>query len=1765
MRIVEEIREGFASIRNTGVREITSISKEYPAYIIRIPDGYGTAIAVDETLSISERYNSYRLKTRMLGIDGRAQNYLLLCSSCGELSYEFTSLCAEFVEPGENGNNRKNILADPVAWWTKRKVIAGCDNTDELAYNIVAEMTVLELLFKTDFTVEWTSSQRGSHVIEGGVGSYEVKSTLNKYGAVVIISDQYQLYSENKLWLYFCRMEETSEGVSINDMKEALISAGYDGYRLEIELGRRGIELDDSIRNKKYRVVEIRKYNVDDSFPRIINGSFKNDRLPDSIIKIEYAIDLEGVNYEIVKGNTIVDNVPGLNEDEQDTSDTGSGVDETPCDEAYSVENLLIESVYGENRFNLFVKYCDEHGLSKMKDLESFNFAELSKVPGIGDGKINEIKKQYERITGKIPQTGEEDNEFDTGLIEHIHDDLVDAKLNLLKVFGVKDKSITSLVINKIDKIGGLCGVSASRLEKLMTQGDYNNLVENKRCLEFSIYENILYYLNNMSAEREYRIFLLREQGYTLQDLADEYSFESRERPRQIIKKFAERLSPFMDLLCLKLLDGKKYITASELGNIFPYKDEYCKILIRWFKENDNFEYLECADAFVFLDGEKKHHKDDLLRIASGLIGEDGVYISDIVEDIDEAVRENGYPFMDTEAFLNLLQEEGYSIYRDFVVKGKVPYGLLCAKVVEKIYPNGIRTNDHDELENLRKYVHRLFGDIGVAEDDHALSARLNDYLVLCDKGKLISESNIQVDMSLIRRIKEYIDNLPEKNVYYSQVFDVFRNELLSYGNVNNYNFLHGVLKLYYSDEYDFADRDYLTKRDGSLIVIRQDEKLLDYIEKVRRPVNKTDIKTVIPGITDIVLLNIVDSNPELIQWGGGSFYSMSCLDISSENRDKLHEIIESIMRSYKGYCSANLLFDEACVRLDWFLSVNGINDAANLYYICMNLFDEEYEFRRPHITRKGLIEALSVKNVALHLLDNPERISFIAYQKIAADLKWAEVTKGTVFSEIEQDYLRLNDDLYIRRDAVSISEQTIEAIEATLRSKMRCGFVSLISFKDWHTLPNIGYDWNAFLLRSVVDKYIERLKVIETRATDRRYERGLIVDDGSEYVDYADIVVAVLRASGVSSINERDLLEKLIKNGLTSKVIPKELFVSDKIKYTDGIFVVPENDVIPVEKEQAKDKEVLNAPGDDNDAELGIKAGESDMGGKVETPVYSLDGSILECFKEYCERFGYTYISRSPIVKDTFCQVYVGQRDFHFELRFFDTAMIFIGMEKYECYLKFKEHRKQLEEILGEKLCWLYVEPDPFDEEYEDDEAEVEYDEDCEVDDEEYDEDYDYNDDEYDSTEPMFCISCKWDGVIDGKDTWNDAFEWALKQLIDFHNAVAEVGLLYVKLPRLCDAGSVSGELGKSSAVEFAWMRDTYGAEKAKEMMGIQFPIEVTRDFDYELMRSIDDIPFEEGIAIKALSEKLNISIQTINGWYRWRMQYPDNSLSAILPDFLMADGYPRIRYWSPKRKTKFNEFMSAIPERIEITGEYESDTFDSDIKREVVPGCDFMDDFSSYCEMLGYRFRRIKKTPKNTVSSNLGRNDYYIIMENRAGTPSLSIYIKDLEAVRRLSEKREKLEMAFGSSMNWKQDGDRGWIIRCEKTFENADFKTRRERFIWLLEAYIKMIDALTAIGEMFVRLPKPRVKSPSPMREIEALMSVDKAVLIHDYGYEEGNRISSEKYGARPFDVPRGFDFDLLNILDDEEDKRTFPEEVDEMQKRIDEQMDLLGDFE
>lgn len=296
--VIDELGEFFAT-KQQGMMELNSIDPEYPAKAIREGELYGVVIPYDNHEPIAERFANAQIHSRFINTDRSSDCYLALTCVSDSLRNEFATVCAQFVEPGRNGIARKSIINDPLQWWNNWRKLLGNADVEQQTYSVIGEMEALYHLYSNDKSVKWAASHSGTQDIENATESYEVKSSIRKYETQVTISSQNQLKKDNnrRLYLYFCRLEKSIQGDSINDMAGKLKSIGYPSGELELQLDHMGFEYGSSARNDKYRVIERRKYTVDEKFPVISDKSFVDGKMPEHVCKITYTIDLNGIDY----------------------------------------------------------------------------------------------------------------------------------------------------------------------------------------------------------------------------------------------------------------------------------------------------------------------------------------------------------------------------------------------------------------------------------------------------------------------------------------------------------------------------------------------------------------------------------------------------------------------------------------------------------------------------------------------------------------------------------------------------------------------------------------------------------------------------------------------------------------------------------------------------------------------------------------------------------------------------------------------------------------------------------------------------------------------------------------------------------------------------------------------------------------------------------------------------------------------------------------------------------------------------------------------------------------------------------------------------------------------------------------------------------------------------------------------------------------------------------------------------------------------------
>ena len=363
------------------------------------------------------------------------------------------------------------------------------------------------------------------------------------------------------------------------------------------------------------------------------------------------------------------------------------------------------------------------------------------------------VKKLRAEAKAAVEAADKREKKIEKTIFNFINEQLEDIDIDFLTGLGIKLKVVSMLISNGYKKLGDIEGISTKTLLHIV--GDRNFVKfegiedELKKPL-FEIFDDVLF---AQSKEEDFCIDIKRACGYTLQELGNEYGL-TRERIRQKIAKFNSNLDSFMKPIVALFMSPKNYITVQELLDIYD-NDDYDKAILYWCKNSDDLEYLEFAEVFVYAQEERNAVENQIETIAEEFIG-DGINLYDNLEELEDLMQNSGFPYMDGSSFINLIQQHGYKVYGDFVVKGRQSYGYLCARVVAEKFPNGIKIYDGYDLDKLRTYAAEEYGDLGIPDSNRAFSTRLSDYLILSGRGMATAESNIHIEMSVLDEIKEY-------------------------------------------------------------------------------------------------------------------------------------------------------------------------------------------------------------------------------------------------------------------------------------------------------------------------------------------------------------------------------------------------------------------------------------------------------------------------------------------------------------------------------------------------------------------------------------------------------------------------------------------------------------------------------------------------------------------------------------------------------------------------------------------------------------------------------------------------------------------------------------------------------------------------------------------------------------------------------------------------------------------------------------------------
>ncbi len=792
------------------------------------------------------------------------------------------------------------------------------------------------------------------------------------------------------------------------------------------------------------------------------------------------------------------------------------------------------------------------YGYNLIGDLLNLTEIELYSIPNIGEKTVQEILSYIIGIKKELSKTDDKYNKYPFG---HINTECELINASILHVFGVPKLIIRKLLSVGIHTLGQLKGATDSQLhDKLGT--DFSKLIQYPLYV-FSdgiirVTEQLLCKLqqkNDLSFIVDY------SRGMTLQEIGDKNGF-TREYARQKIEKPMVYIRPVAVVLAKEIMkkSNQLYATIQDICDIYDNND-FDAILTYALSSSDEIEFIREIGIYLIKDDVSYVNRlDETLKEYVG----DGVFWHERIQDLISILETNGLSFLDTDDIWLYMLNKGYKTYKDFVVTSRIPVGYLLEMVIAEDFPDGISQSNHNEIELLRCRATEKFGELSLPQEDRVLFARVNDYLVLRDRGRWISPKNIEVEISTIEIIKEYIDFSSDDIIYYQSLFNHFSGLLNLTSDINNYNYLHGVLRYYYRNNYIFY-KDYLQKNKG-YITGKLSDRITEYIKQLGRAASKDELKTHLNISSDSMIFNVVNNQSEIFQWDYNYYNCLDNICIYSDEKDLIIDMIDEIMSNHKNYCSAKLIFEYCNLLIPDMITRNNIINANNLFYLIGAIHSEKYKFRIPHILPAGS-NLTSTEDIIRSFLDDYDSLDYTEFIELVDNYGWGHSTAIPIFDSIcNEKFCRISRTQYIRKQSFKLDETIVTAIKEKLNDIM----IDRWYIGNWEinfsTFPQILYEWNIYILNTIVRLLIDNIRVIAPAYGTKKEERSLYVLVESGVSTFEQLIVKVIKSSGHNRFSENEMYTLLALNGVIKNSVPNEIRNSMFIEYINGIYTLKES-----------------------------------------------------------------------------------------------------------------------------------------------------------------------------------------------------------------------------------------------------------------------------------------------------------------------------------------------------------------------------------------------------------------------------------------------------------------------------------------------------------------------------------------------------------------------------------------------------------------------------
>lgn len=731
-----------------------------------------------------------------------------------------------------------------------------------------------------------------------------------------------------------------------------------------------------------------------------------------------------------------------------------------------------------------------------------------------------------------------------------------------LKPFGVKKRTIDVLVSNGIVFCGDLRFLSNRELEIIVGKKGTESLTVTAYYLKQGIVSMIKHVLDYDKPRRAFGIVLRRAKGETLSIIALTAGIEeaalTKQRIRQIEKKYLEKIEPFVVSFLDYLIKQNIYTNINSINKSLE-NDDYAKIILYTVAYFDN--HFFCGAEHIMRKTTDDLSSERALIEAFSKVLEGDFDLATWKETVNRILDENNCIRLDNKAINIFLENHIFSRKKSKEKRAKY-HKAICIQAIKDYFPEGITLiryseEDTEDLITLKKLVYEEYG-VELDYSNYYMVAHLlpDNGFVPKNSSQYIFKEKVVCNDSLFKSIISYIDNSKYNTVYYQEIFNSFKEPLIKECGIENHYCLHGILKMNFPDLYNYR-RFHLIKKDSSQI--KKDNiasNMYTFICSVGEPVTTKELRDEFGDLYEYTFQNCC-RDERLFQWGDGQYSCTGILNLSKDDEYRIKRCIIDVLTENNGYTSAHLLYEKMCEIDFGILDKYNINTDLNLFYLSKKLFSDEFGFRKPHIYRKELDHLSQPWEIALYLMNYPDRFSSCNYWDIADKMKWSDSTSFQALDNIEKEYLRIDETDYVHSSLLKVSDSIICCIQDMNESLLKNGYTSIFDY-NMERLPDYIYPWNEYLLTSIITVNCHDLDVFYPNNHKRSSNNWFIVRKSEGIDTLSKLVARLMLDTGKSWMDKKEFAQFLRNYKIITKSrIPNELENSKIIKKVLGHYTV--------------------------------------------------------------------------------------------------------------------------------------------------------------------------------------------------------------------------------------------------------------------------------------------------------------------------------------------------------------------------------------------------------------------------------------------------------------------------------------------------------------------------------------------------------------------------------------------------------------------------------